>query len=141
MGLLTGTKAQKPSAAAAAPAAAKPRPRPTRVDFVASVEAKELLDEKGRLKGSPLGRFDDKRHLLPSKNDFASESIYLGWRADQLEERATDMAKQATELRSEAERCKNAPNPEVRAVQKKLQRLKDMQAQLEEQLKKEGINF
>jgi predicted flap endonuclease-1-like 5' DNA nuclease len=141
MGLLSpSAKAQKPSTAA--PKASDLKPEKTRrVDFVRASVAKPIIDDKGRLTGLPGALFDSKLHLAPRKGDFATESLYLVWKADELERHATGMAKRAVELRQEAERAKNAPDPAVRANLKRLQRLKDMQAALEEQLKKEGIAF
>ena len=135
----------------AAPAATKPakqvnpadlkKEKVKRVDFVRSPEAKALLDGQGRLAQVPGSTFDTKKHLAPKKGDFASEPLFMNFKADRMEVAAQDMIKGAAHIRKEAIALKDAPDPAVRAQVKRVQRLKDQLAALTEQLNKEGIKI
>lgn len=112
-----------------------------RIDFLKSPAAKDILDDKGRINELPGDRLDHKLHLTPRKNDFSSESLYLLFRAGELEESAQEYMDKASSMRKEAEALKNSPDPALRGQLKRLARLKEQQAALEELLKKEGITI
>lgn len=135
---MTSTPAQK-TAPKVAPKGDKPeKVKVVRVDYVKSPAAKSVIDDKGKLTAAPVG-YDHKLHLAPSKGDFASESVYMHWRADELDRAAVECAERAKRMRQEADALKNQPDPAVRQQVRRLQRLKDQMAALQEQLAKEGI--
>lgn len=140
-----GTKDQKKPATPVAQKPAKEEkpkaPKPERVDFVQSPAAKPLLNEKGLLTALPGSALDEKLHNAPKKNDFATESLFFLFRAEECEQRAKELVERAADLRKEAEAAKNSPDPAMRAQMKRLARLREQTAALEEQLAKEGIKL
>jgi len=137
----TAPKAATPSKAAEKTPNPDKKPKVERLDFINSPAAKPLLDEKGRLKEKPGAAYDSKLHLAPKKSDFASETLYMHWRADELEQHAQDMVKRAAEMRQEADALVGQPDPAVRAQVKRLARLIEATKALEEALAKAGITL
>jgi len=104
-----------------------------------STATPEMLDANGLLLVVPPG-YDPKKYLAPKPKDFASEMPRLQFAAMKLELVAERAMTKAAELRKRAENAAKYGDPEKRAKVAKLQKLQNMMASLQQQLKEEGID-
>jgi hypothetical protein len=110
-----------------------------RVEYVKAAPA-DIVNADGRLTAVPED-FDNKLHLSPKKGDFASEDLYSEFKASEYERRGNEMLETAKKLREQAAEIRTFGDPATRAKVKKLQRLRDAQAELEAALLAEGIEL
>jgi hypothetical protein len=120
------TKADKPK-----------KEKVVKVDYADKAPAAELNDD-GKLKTSPT-EYDPGVHKPLKKGDFATEELYFRWKSEQLRERGTEMIARADALDKQAAEIAKYGDPATRAKVRKLQRLKEAQAELEAKLKAEGV--
>lgn len=110
-----------------------------RVDFLTVVD-KSLLDAEGRLTVVPEG-FDYAKHKPPGKDEFASEGLYMRFRAADLQKRGTAMVKRSQELIKQAEHIEKYGDPKKRQAIKRFERAAAEIAKLRQLAKDEGIDL
>lgn len=116
------------------------KPKAVKTPYVQLAEVRSVLDGNGRLSSMPV-TFDPKLHKAPRRTDFAGDHVFMLFRADVLDSRAQALASKAVQMRQEAETIQKSGDPTQRAKLKRAARLKDQLAELEAQLKAEGITL
>lgn len=112
------------------------------VSFRTTVSA-DQLDGDGRLKSAnvfELG-YDEEKHSELSREDFASEALWLNFRALRLRNRAASLIKKAESLEAEAQAEAQFGDPTKRAAIKKIQKMGAAFAELKSVLEKEGVDL
>lgn len=117
-----------------APKEKKPKEPKVSIVYTSLPQAKPLLDDEKRLKAVPTD-FDHAKMESLKKGDFASEHLYLEWKAQACDFRAAELTQKATELRRDAENQRKFGDPAMRSKvkrhQKLLDKLKELQAELQ----------
>lgn len=136
----TATATEKVNPAAASDKEIPADERPAKVSYIETVAAPNgLVDTAGRLTSHEAPGFDPKVHKSLKKGDFDAEHNYMRHRADFLEAKAADYIEQAAKMREQATVLESQPDPTKRKAIKRMQRLRDQLAELEAQLKEEGL--
>ncbi len=84
--------------------------------------------------------FNEEAHNDLSREDFASDSLYMVFRARQLRARGQRMLERADELERDAANTANVVDPTKRAAIKKVAKMAGALAELQKQLEAEGID-
>ena len=96
------------------------------------------LDAEGRLTCLPSA-WDIDKHEPLKKGDFATEDLFLGWKAAYYDQRAKFFTARAAKIRSDMEALKKFGSPETRKKVRRAQKLAEQLAALNEALKNEGV--
>lgn len=104
-----------------------------------TAEGKSIaLDENGRLTGSPANWTPDYAGL--KRSQFDSQATYLEYRAHVVGFSITRLTDQRTDLLEKAEEARKGVDPTTKKL-RKLEKLQKMAAELEAQLKADGIEI
>jgi hypothetical protein len=112
--------------------------RAKRVEFT-KVCDKDMLNEEGKLTAVPENH-DAKKHLPLRKSDFAEETLFFDFRANELEVRGNATLALAKKMREQSATFKKFGDPKKRAQVKRAQRMVEQLAKLKEQLSAEGVD-
>lgn len=112
------------------------------VPFRTVVEPSNLNSE-GLLTSSNVAAlgFDENAHLELGRDDFASESIYMVYRAGELRAKAARLIEKADQLERDAANTAQVSDPTKRAAIKKVSKMVGALAELQKQLESEGIDI
>jgi hypothetical protein len=132
-----GAKAET-APAGEAPKTEKPKGKPI-FDITTAKNAEGVavpLDENGRLSGVPVNWSPDYAGL--KRSQFGSQAVYLEFRAHQLGFSIVRLTDQKADLLQKAEEARKGVDPTTKKL-RKLEKLQKMAAELEAQLKADGI--
>lgn len=121
--------------------ATKEKPEPKkRPKYMSTDLAKEHMNGDGLLTAIP-DNYDSKEHLAPKRADFASEDLFLEFKANEFESRAEGLATKAARLREQAETIRKFGDPEQRKKVAKFQKMQAQISELQKALEAEGISL
>lgn len=125
-------------AAKQAEKAARPAPTPFRTTISA-----EHLNGDGLLTVANVYDFgyNDEKHEELAREDFASESLWLTFRASRLRLKAQALLAKADQLESEAKSAASFGDPTKRAAVKRIAKLGAAFAELRKTLESEGVDL
>lgn len=108
-----------------------------------SVVTSEHVNAEGLLTSSDVRTlgYDEDVHQQLSRSDFATETLWLMFRASNLRARAAKMLAQAEKMELDASTATNVADPEKRKQVKRLQKLAGAFAELKNTLAAEGLNI
>lgn len=85
--------------------------------------------------------FDDSKHVALKQADFASEDIYMVFRAGEVRAKGEALIAKANKMLEDAKTLVSAGSPEQRKALKKAKKLIDSLSSIKAALAKDGIDF